>query len=141
MSATLGRTAPTAARPDSVTEPLMAHFADNLQAMLDAGQAAAGPGRLDGKLPPLADEVEPPSDTAQRQPLAEPLGEAQSTSSADSLDALSLAHGMAQAQLRRPERVVQVLVVTVLLAYRLGWAAGRRSGRREACRWMTASLN
>ena len=54
----------------------------------------------------------------------------------DSLDALSLARGMVQDQLRRPERVVQVLAVVALLAYRLGRLAGRRSGRREARRWM-----
>ena len=133
----------------SVTEQMMAQFADNLQAMLDAGPAAGGSTQLDGAqlagaLPPLADDVPPSTaagpDMRHGQPLADLLEEAQPSSSADSLDALSLARGMAQEQLRRPERVVQVLAVTALLAYRLGRAAGRRSGRREARRWMTASL-
>ena len=129
----------------SVTEQLMAQFADNLQAMLDAGPAPAGTAPLAaaGVLPPLADEVPPPpaadSPTRPRRD-ADPLMEAQPTSSEDSLDALSLARGMAQEQLRRPERVVQVLAVTAVLAYRLGRWAGRRSGRREARRWMSASL-
>ena len=129
----------------SVTEQLMAQFADNLQAMLDAGPAATGttPLAATGELPPLADEVPTPraADSPTR-PLrdADPLVEAQPASSEDSLDVLSLARGMAQEQLRRPERVVQVLAVTAVLAYRLGRWAGRRSGRREARRWMAASL-
>jgi carbon monoxide dehydrogenase subunit G len=127
----------------SVTEQLMAQFADNLQAMLDAGPAAAGADSLGstGELPPLADDV-PPAPDARTSPMGETasLGQAQPSSGADSLDALSLARGMAQEQLRRPERVVQVLAVTALLAYRLGRWAGRRSGRREARRWMAASL-
>lgn len=128
----------------SVTDHMMTQFAGNLQAMLDAGPAAAPPAAAvaaptgtAATVPPLADELLPPSIAPDPEP---PLQVAEPVSNADSLDALSLAQGMALEQLRRPERVVQVLVVVTLLAYRLGRLAGRRSGRREARRWMVPPL-
>ncbi len=129
----------------SVTDQMMTQFAGNLQAMLDAGPAggtAAAPPLADDVLPPLsAPSAEVPQQEPRPEPVREPLQAAAATAAgADSLDALSLARGMVQDQLRQPERVVQVLAVVALLAYRLGRLAGRRSGRREARRWMTPPL-
>ena len=129
----------------SVTDQMMGQFAANLQAMLDAGPtggAAAGPPLADDVLReagapapevPLRDLREEPLEEPRPEPSPVPRQEPLQTAhacrrGADSLDALSLARGMAQEQLRRPERVLQVLAVVALLAYRLGRLAGRRSG-------------
>jgi carbon monoxide dehydrogenase subunit G len=129
----------------SVTDQMMTQFADNLQAMLDAGPsgaaAPAAPPLADDVLPPLsAPAAEVPRQEPRHEVRREPLQADVPTAGTDSLDALSLARGMVQDQLRQPERVVQVLAVVALLAYRLGRLAGRRSGRREARRWMTPPL-
>lgn len=120
----------------SVTDSMMGQFATNLQTMLTGSGAAvpdaeavaaAGPS---AGAPPAA-----PSGTAAggaatappRPAFTPPAAAAES-----SLDAAALARSMVMGQLREPSRVLQVLAVLAVIAYRLGL----RSGRRERARYL-----
>lgn len=99
----------------SVTDQMMVQFAQNLQAMLnEPGPAAAAPA---GSTPVPATAVP----AAPRPAAAAPA--------ADSLDALALARGMLETQLREPRRVLQLLALVAVLAYKLGQRATRRRAR------------
>ena len=99
----------------SVTDQMMVQFAQNLQAMLnEPSPAAAAPA---GSTPVPATAVP----AAPRPAAAAPA--------ADSLDALALARGMIEAQLREPRRVLQLLALVAVLAYKLGQRATRRRAR------------
>jgi len=111
----------------SVTDQMMAQFADNLQAMLnDDGPSAAAPAAATPAAVPTvptparpsvpAGDIPPP---AAARPAAAPP--------ADSLDALALVRAMADAQLGSPRRVVQLLALVAVIAY----GCGRRAGRRR----------
>ena len=112
----------------SVTDQMMAQFADNLQAMLnDGGPSAAAPAAATPAAVPTvpstparpsvpAGDIPPP---AAARPAAAPP--------ADSLDALALVRGMLDAQLGSPRRVVQLLALVAVIAY----GCGRRAGRRR----------
>ena len=92
----------------SVTDQMMVQFAQNLQAMLnEPGPAAAAPAG--------SSAVPATPMPATRRPAA-----------ADSLDALALARGMIETQLREPRRVLQLLALVAVLAYKLGQRATRR---------------
>ena len=95
----------------SVTDQMMVQFAQNLQAMLnEPGPAAAAPAG--------SSAVPATPMPATRRPAA-----------ADSLDALALARGMIETQLREPRRVLQLLALVAVLAYKLGQRATRRRAR------------
>lgn len=98
----------------SVTDQMMAQFAQNLQVMLnDAGDAAA-PSTAQPAAAAPAPAAAPP-------PAARPA-----VAATDSLDALALARGMLQAQLRQPGRALQLLALVAVIAYQLGKRAARR---------------
>jgi len=134
----------------SVTEQMMALFASNLQAMLAEPEAAAGTavGPGDGTIP--AAEGQPASagsapsgagaaagsapaavsaPAAPGSPAPAPASSAAAggaPSAGSSLDAFSLAKGIAADQLASPGRVLGLVAAVALLAY---WA-GRRSAFR-----------
>ena len=96
----------------SVTDQMMAQFAQNLQVMLnDAGDTAA----LSTAQPAAA------ASAAVPPPAARPA-----VAATDSLDALALARGMVEAQLRQPGRALQLLALVAVIAYQLGKRAARR---------------
>jgi carbon monoxide dehydrogenase subunit G len=100
----------------SVTEQMMSLFAKNLQAMLEAGA------------PPVPEApAEPvPASAAKPVPAAVPEPVPASATPGGSLDALSLAKGVAAEQLSSPVKVLGVVAVVACIAY---WA-GRRSAFR-----------
>ena len=115
----------------SVTEQMMGLFASNLQAML------AEPGAADGTGSGTAPEVEPaasaPPPASPTSPVTAPATAgtgtttpAPSTPPSGSLDALSLARGIAADQLSSPGKVLGLVALVACLAY---WA-GRRSAFR-----------
>ena len=127
----------------SVTEQMMALFASNLQAMITApgapGTAAAGrapepvPASVDAAAkvaavtaPAPASEL--PGVPASDVPAAAPKVSvpAPAAAPAGSLDALSLAKGIAAEQLSNPGRVLALVAVVACVAY----CAGRRSAFR-----------
>lgn len=120
----------------SVTEQMMGLFASNLQAMLAEPGAAAGAGA--GTAP----EVEPAASAAPPASSAAPVTAPATTgtgtttpspsttpstpSPSGSLDAFSLARGIAADQLSSPGKVLGLVAVVACIAY---WA-GRRSAFR-----------
>ena len=103
----------------SVTDQMMVQFAQNLQAMLnEPGPAATAPA---GSSAVPATPVPATPRAAPRPAAAAPA--------ADSLDALALARGMIETQLREPRRVLQLLALVAVLAYKLGQRATRRRAR------------
>lgn len=108
----------------SVTEQMMSLFAKNLQAMLTeaappAQEAPAGP------TPAAVPEPTPaPVPAAAAEPVPVPVSAAAAPDG--SLDALSLAKGIAAEQLSSPVKVLGVIAVVACIAY---WA-GRRSAFR-----------
>ena len=101
----------------SVTEQMMSLFAKNLQAMLT--EAA----------PPAPETPAGPSPAAVPEPTLQPTPAPvpASAAPAGSLDALSLAKGIAAEQLSSPAKVLGVVAVVACIAY---WA-GRRSAFRQ----------
>lgn len=124
----------------SVTEQMMGLFASNLQAMLaEPGAAAAqGPAEAPAEAPaePAPPAATPPAMTppaapvpaAAAQPPAAPIPPVTPATPAPSgsLDAFSLAKGIAADQLSSPGKVAGLLAAVACLAY---WA-GRRSAFR-----------
>jgi carbon monoxide dehydrogenase subunit G len=115
----------------SVTEQMMGLFASNLQAMLAEPGAAAGTGT--GTAPevePAAAAAPPPAPSAA--PATAPATPGTGTppppsgSLSGSLDAFSLAKGIAADQLSSPGKVLGLVAVVACIAY---WA-GRRSAFR-----------
>lgn len=109
----------------SVTEQMMTLFANNLQAMLAEGprpvpEAPAEP------VPAAVPEPVPASAAPEPAPAAVPVPVPASAAPGGSLDALSLARGMAAEQLSSPVKVLGVVAVVACVAY---WA-GRRSAFR-----------
>lgn len=111
----------------SVTEQMMSLFADNLQAMLTEG-APPVPEAPAEPVPPAVPEPVPVPASAARQPAPVTVPEPVPASAAPggSLDALSLAKGIAAEQLSSPAKVLGVVAVVACIAY---WA-GRRSAFR-----------
>ena len=119
----------------SVTEQMMSLFADNLQAMLaeaapPAPEPVPEPEAVTEPVPASVPEPVPAS-AAVSAPEPAPSGAAPSAARreaepAGSLDALSLAKGIAAEQLSSPAKVLGVLAVVACIAY---WA-GRRSAFR-----------
>ncbi|MFF2029124.1 SRPBCC family protein [Arthrobacter sp. NPDC058192] len=126
----------------SVTEQMMSLFADNLQAVLAAGTPPA-PAPPEGVLPepagePIGETIpEPvpasaavsapgPTASAPSKPAPPAAGSMQGGSAAGSLDAWSLAKGIAAEQLSNPVKVLGAVAVVACIAY---WA-GRRSAFR-----------
>jgi uncharacterized protein len=113
----------------SVTDTMMAQFATNLQAML-TGSGATSAAVPDAEAVATAAASHA---AANGGPAAAPSRPAPSTPAADSsLDAGALARSMVRSQLSEPGRVLQVLAVVAVVAYRLGL----RSGRRERARYL-----
>jgi hypothetical protein len=119
----------------SVTDSMMGQFATNLQAMLtgsgapvldatavaEASSAGATQAAANGMTAAGA-ATAPPRPASVPPPAA----------SASSLNAAALAKSVVMGQLREPNRVLQVLSVVAVIAYRLGL----RSGRRERARYL-----
>lgn len=101
----------------SVTEQMMSLFASNLQAMLaqPASEAAAP-----------AVTAAPAPETAPALPPSVPPGAGGEAPAAGSLDAVSLARGVAAEQLSHPGKVLGGMAVVACIAY----FAGRRSAFR-----------
>ena len=123
----------------SVTEQMMSLFAKNLQAMLTeaappAQEAPAGPtpaavpGPTPAPVPASAPEPVPVpvSAAAAPEPVPVPVPVSAAAAPDGSLDALSLAKGIAAEQLSSPVKVLGVIAVVACIAY---WA-GRRSAFR-----------
>jgi len=118
----------------SVTEQMMALFASNLQAMIAAPGAPGAPGPS-----PAAEAPEPrpdasaeagaakaaPARASAQAPVSVPAS-APASAPAGSLDALSLAKGIAAEQLSSPVKVLALVAVVACVSY---WA-GRRSAFR-----------
>jgi carbon monoxide dehydrogenase subunit G len=112
----------------SVTEQMMSLFANNLQAMLTEG-APPVPGAPAEPAPAAVPEPTPaPVPASAAEPIPAPVPEPVPASAAPggSLDALSLAKGIAADQLSNPVKVVGIVAVVACIAY---WA-GRRSAFR-----------
>lgn len=121
----------------SVTDSMMGQFATNLQTMLTGSGAAvpdaeavgtAGPSVGAPHAPPSGTAAGGEATTPPRPAFTPPAAAAES-----SLDAAALAKSMVMGQLHEPSRVLQVLAVVAVVAYRLGL----RSGRRERARYLT----
>lgn len=126
----------------SVTEQMMSLFAKNLQAMLTeaappAQEAPAGPTPAAVPEPTPAPVSVPVSAAAAAEPVPVPVSAAAAPAPVPvpvsaaaapdgSLDALSLAKGIAAEQLSSPVKVLGVITVVACIAY---WA-GRRSAFR-----------
>jgi carbon monoxide dehydrogenase subunit G len=104
----------------SVTEQMMSLFADNLQAMLAEGAPPVP------EAPPEPAPASAPASAGKRVPAAVPEPVPASAAPGGSLDALSLAKGVAVEQLSSPVKVLGVVAVVACIAY---WA-GRRSAFR-----------
>ncbi len=115
----------------SVTDQMMALFADNLQAMV------TGSG-TEPAAPPTGGE--PASATAGAAPgqagspamppaVSRPLQHQAPRTAETSLNALTLAKGMLTDQLSSPGKLVGLLAGVAFLAYRVGRAVGRRGPR------------
>lgn len=129
----------------SVTDQMMAQFAQNLQVMLNqAGpaEAAAVPSPLEDSdpadpaaaqaaEPPAASPPEPSSAPAAPRPAA--ATPAPAAPGSGSLDGLALARGLAVGQLQQPRRVIQLLAVIALVSYKLG----QRAVRRQHAAWIS----
>lgn len=117
----------------SVTEQMMAVFASNLQAMITA-PAAAGSSAADGLPEPVpaagldaeAEASPAPPVPAGRRAAAPPTPHTPAPAVAGTLDALSLAKGIAADQLSSPGKVLALVAVVACVAY---WA-GRCSAFR-----------
>lgn len=98
----------------SVTEQMMSLFANNLQAMLTEGA------------PPAPEAAGEPVPAPVPEAVPTPVPASASAAPGGSLDALSLAKGVAADQLSNPVKVVGIVAVVACIAY---WA-GRRSAFR-----------
>ncbi|MDJ0322534.1 SRPBCC domain-containing protein [Cryobacterium sp. PH31-AA6] len=105
----------------SVTDQMMALFADNLQAMVTAAEPTA--------VAPVQHESAAPAQTGSpaTPPTARPVPHQAPRPAATSLNALTLAKGMLADQLSHPGKLIGLLAGVAFLAYRVGRAAGRRS--------------
>lgn len=122
----------------SVTEQMMSLFARNLQAMLaqpapeaaaPAVTAAPASGTLTEPPAEAATEAAEPAtapETAPAPPPPLPPGAGPQAPTAGSLDAVSLAKGVAAEQLSHPGKVLGMMAVVACIAY----FAGRRSALR-----------
>ncbi|MCB5273352.1 hypothetical protein BJG92_00872 [Arthrobacter sp. SO5] len=113
----------------SVTEQMMALFAGNLQAMLVEPVAKAAPeaAPVAAEHAPVPGPAAPASAGQPTAPAATPAALPPSpVAAAGSLDALSLARGIAADQLSSPGKILAVVAVVACVAY---WA-GRRSAFR-----------
>ncbi|TFC12226.1 carbon monoxide dehydrogenase [Cryobacterium algoritolerans] len=117
----------------SVTDQMMALFADNLQAMVTgSGTEPAAPPT--GGEPASATVGAAPSpgqagSPAMPPPLSRPLQHQAPRTAETSLNALTLAKGMLADQLSSPGKLVGLLAGVAFLAYRVGLAVGRRGPR------------
>jgi len=119
----------------SVTDSMMGQFATNLQSMLtgsgaavpdaEAVAAASSAGATHAASNGTAAAGAAPGATATAPPRP-----AFAPSAESSLDAAALATSVVMGQLREPGRVLQVLAVVAVIAYRLGLRAGRRERAR-----------
>lgn len=115
----------------SVTEQMMSLFASNLQAML-AEPAPEAPATPEAAVPASGTLAEPPAAppaapaTAPAPPAAVPPRPERPAPEAGSLDAMSLARGLAAEQLSHPGKVLGLMAAVACIAY----FAGRRSAFR-----------
>jgi hypothetical protein len=105
---------------------MMSLFANNLQAMLTEG----APPAPEAAGEPIPEAVPTPVPASAAEPIPAPVPEPVPASATaapgGSLDALSLAKGIAADQLSNPVKVVGIVAVVACIAY---WA-GRRSAFR-----------
>ncbi|TFD82786.1 SRPBCC family protein [Cryobacterium fucosi] len=120
----------------SVTDQMMALFADNLQAMVagtDTGTEPATTAPAGGKPATATAGSAPGPDqtgsSAMPHPATRPLQHQAPRTADTSLNALALAKGMLADQLSNPGKLIGLLVGVAFLAYRVGRAVGRRGSR------------
>ena len=111
----------------SVTDQMMALFAENLQAMVGAAPTAATTQADDAAESRAAAGAtnSPGRPTATAPPRATPAAPADT-----SLDAMTLARGMVMDQLRNPAKLLGVIVAAVCLGYRIGRMVSKHKGSR-----------
>jgi len=117
----------------SVTDQMMALFADNLQAMVTGSgtEPAAPPTGGEPASATVGAALSPgqAGSPAMPPPLSRPLQHQAPRTAETSLNALTLAKGMLADQLSSPGKLVGLLAGVAFLAYRVGLAVGRRGPR------------
>ena len=127
----------------SVTDSIMGQFATNLQTMLTGSgapsavpdaEAGAAAGQSAGATHAVANGTATAGGAVDGAATAPPRPSFTPPAAAteSSLDAAALAKSVVMGQLRDPSRVLQVLAVVAVIAYRLGL----RSGRLERARYL-----
>lgn len=113
----------------SVTDQMMALFAENLQAMVGAPVAEAATGAAAGAAAGgAAGGTSAPATEAGR--AGGGTGRAAPAPAADtSLDVFAFARGMITDQLSSPPKLLGLLAAVAFIAYRIGRRASRRNGR------------
>ncbi len=118
----------------SVTDQMMALFAENLQSMVTGTGTGETPADGDSAAPAPATgatPTPPPSGAPVSAPAPTPRPlQHQAPRTADtSLNALTLAKGMLADQLSHPGKLIGLIAGVAFLAYRAGRSAGRRDPR------------
>jgi carbon monoxide dehydrogenase subunit G len=108
----------------SVTDQMMALFAENLQAMVGETSGAPTPPAPEGAAP----SVSPAGQAAAGQPAPRPTARPAAPAAGTSLNAMSLARGMIMDQLSSPAKLLALVAAVACVAYRLG-----RGGSRRKC--------
>lgn len=116
----------------SVTDSMMGQFATNLQAMLTGAGAPSAAGVPDAEAVAAASAAASNGAGATSAPPRPTYTPPPAAAAESSLDAAALATSVVMGQLREPSRVLRVLAVVAVVAYRLGL----RSGRRERARYL-----
>jgi carbon monoxide dehydrogenase subunit G len=116
----------------SVTDQMMALFAENLQAMVgNPPSEAAAPAAAASESPRAAEGTSTAEGTAApRSPAAPATPPRQAPATADtSLNAFALAKGMITDQLSSLPKLLGLLAVVACVAYRIGRRVSRSAGR------------
>lgn len=117
----------------SVTDQMMALFAENLQAMV--GETSAAPPAAEGAVPSVSPgapsgQAAPAGQPAAGQPTPRPTARPAAPAGGTSLNAMALAKGMVMDQLSSPAKLLALVAAVACVAYRLG----RRGSRRKCAR-------
>jgi carbon monoxide dehydrogenase subunit G len=119
----------------SVTDQMMALFAENLQAMVGQSSAVPAPAAPATEVPAGAGRSETPSAPSGLPtpglPTPSPVTLPVPTAAAGtSLNAMALAKGMVMDQLSSPGKLLGLIGAVAFISYRIGRrASGRRAGR------------
>lgn len=114
----------------SVTDQMMALFAENLQAMVGETSGAQTSPAPEGAAPSVSPTAPtaPAGQAAAGQPAPRPTARPAAPAAGTSLNAMSLARGMIMDQLSSPAKLLALVAAVACVAYRLG-----RGGSRRKC--------